>query len=67
MKDMAISREYLEPLAWDQMQPYKMKLGKATNIVSKCLDSDEFWTKIKKAHDILRFKYPCNDLPDEEL
>ena len=67
MKDMAISREYLEPLKWDQIQTYKMRLGKATNIVSKCLDSDQFWTKIKKSHEILRVKYPCNDPPEQEL
>jgi len=64
---MAISRMYLEPFKWTYLEVDMAKLGKGNELLSKCLNSDAFWTGLSKSHSILKKKYPCGDKTSADL
>ena len=64
---MKISRLFLEPFKWTFLEFDKAKLGKSSELLSKCLDSDEFWNGLKDSHSVLKKKYPCSDKIDLNL
>ena len=61
-------RNFLEPLRWDNIPAFKAKLGdNAANLLTYCIESEEFWNQLKESHNILIKKYPLNIRPDRIL
>ena len=58
IKDISITRLYLEPFKWDFIKVDIAKLGKSVDLLTKCLNSNYFWKSLKKSHEELRVKYP---------
>ena len=50
LKDMAISRQFLEPFKWDNVLFYSAMLGSGAGLLTCCLGSDQFWTGLEQAH-----------------
>lgn len=49
-KNLAVTREFLEPLKWNTIEKKKDLLGNGGKLLSHCLDSKIFWKEMKKSH-----------------
>ena len=67
IKDMAVAREFLEPFKWDYIAVEQATLGHSADLLSACLQSDDFWAKLEVEHKHLKQKYPCSNPVGPEL
>ena len=44
MKDVAISREFLQPFTWDNVIVHKAMLMDGADLLTTCLNSNEFYS-----------------------
>ena len=47
IKDMAVTREFMEPFKWEKIEDYKINLGESAELFSTCFESDDFWHHLK--------------------
>jgi len=65
IKDVAISREFLELFKWDSNVNHRKNLGQAANLVTNCFNSVKFWEELKSSNMELKKKYVFNH-PNKE-
>ena len=61
VKDMALTKQFLGPFKWDFLAVDREKLGPAADLLTECLNSDEFWSSLKSSHGVLKLKYPSSN------
>ena len=47
IKDVALSRQFLEPFTWKYVDLSKLKLGNSISLLETVLKSDAFWQDLK--------------------
>ena len=50
LKDMSVTKEFLEPFKWEFIIETKHKLGNSIGLLEEALNSEYFWNELKKAH-----------------
>ena len=55
--DVALADQFMDPLKWDFLEPHKSKLKDSASLLTKCLQSSDFWNGLKRSHQLLNIKY----------
>jgi len=61
-KEIAVMQRFLEPFRWFSIASEREKLGNASDLYVKCLESDAFWNGLKSSHcELRRVRYSSGD------